>query len=334
MKLRHLIVFDMDGVLIDVGASYREAVRQTAQLFFQPAGDSHRLPRPLFALCDLAAVKQSGGLNNDWDLACLVVSLLFSRVEAPAGAGHPDPWSRYRQTISGCRVSGLAEFLESTPAPLARLLEGNGRRVDPFIAGLYDGDVGSGNIIKQIFQEIYLGADLFQDTYRQAPRVYLGQGLIKREALLIDPRLLKRLAEKNILAIATGRPRDEARYALERFNLEGCFREVLCLEDCRREEEKILQTRGETVCLSKPHPYMLDAIGSQLQNEFDRCYYVGDMPDDMLAAAGSRFGFKAVGVVLSAPDRAALRADLQQAGADYIIEDFTALAAIVSRPAA
>ncbi len=329
MKLQPLIVFDMDGVLIDVGESYREAVRQTAGLFFQPARQSERLPDPLFSLSDLAAVKHSGGLNNDWDLTCLVVSLLFGRVEKPAFDDHPDAWTRYRKTIAGCDVVRLAEFLQSTPAPLAGLLEANGRMIDPFIAGLYKGDVGSGNVIKQIFQEIYLGTDLFQSTYQRAPEAYRGAGLIGRETLLIDPQQLKRFAEKNILAIATGRPRAEADYALQRFGLKQHFTCVTCLEDCLREEERIRKARGETVSLSKPHPFMLDAIAAGLKENFGDCYYVGDMPDDMRAAASSRFGYKSIGVVLSAPDRPALQRQLQRAGADYLIDDFDALEKIV-----
>ena len=78
MKSKNLIVFDMDGVIIDVSASYRDVVRHTAGLFFQPAQGAEKLPDPLFDLADLAAVKQSGGLNNDWDLTYLVIKLLFS----------------------------------------------------------------------------------------------------------------------------------------------------------------------------------------------------------------------------------------------------------------
>ena len=65
MTKRTLIVFDMDGVIVDVSGSYREAVRQTARLFFKGIGSENTLPDPLFSLDDLARVKQAGGLNND-----------------------------------------------------------------------------------------------------------------------------------------------------------------------------------------------------------------------------------------------------------------------------
>ena len=54
-----VIVFDMDGVLVEVGASYREAIRETVRHF---TGDlvSHDL---------IQDFKNAGGWNNDWLLS-------------------------------------------------------------------------------------------------------------------------------------------------------------------------------------------------------------------------------------------------------------------------
>ena len=48
MQSQSLIVFDMDGVLIDVSESYRDTIRQTARLFFKGARAWEKLPDPLF----------------------------------------------------------------------------------------------------------------------------------------------------------------------------------------------------------------------------------------------------------------------------------------------
>ena len=220
MNKKNLIVFDMDGVLIDVSKSYRDTVRQTAGLFFKIAPSSEKLPDPLFDLADLAAVKQSGGLNNDWDLTCLIINLLFNLIEKPPVYDSPNPWLRYQKTISRCQVGALGEFLKSTPQPLSALFR---KTRNAFIYGLYSGDVGSGNIIKQIFQEIYLGRDLFEATYHLAPQFYHEQGFIHREQLLVDKAILAELSRKHILAIATGRPRAEADYPLESFWYQKIF---------------------------------------------------------------------------------------------------------------
>ena len=325
MNYRKLIVFDMDGVIVDVSKSYRDVVRQTAGLFFQPARSSEKLPRPLFELSDLAAVKQSGGLNNDWDLTFMVISLLFSLVDKLEVYKDRNPLTQYRQSIEQCEVDALSEFLLSTAKPLTTLLKKRGKQEDRFIRKFYTGDVGSGNIIKQIFQEIYLGPELFKATYNMESRFYKGEGFILREELLIDRSILEALSKENILAIATGRPAKEAEYPLEHFQLNKFFKHIMTLDDCIREEKRIFREEGKAVSLSKPNPFMLDAIVANQKEVINDYFYIGDMPDDMLAAARSPANFKSIGILISASDKSGLKRELQRAGANYIVEDFEGL---------
>lgn len=326
---KNLIVFDMDGVIIDVSGSYRDAVRQTARLFFQGAALWERLPDPLFSLADLARVKQGGGLNNDWDLTFLVINLLLTRVNGLIDLRNSDPWTRYRKAIKGCDVSDLCRFLRSEKRPISTLMKEKGMPENEFIAGLYTGDVGSGNVIKQIFQEIYLGKDLFKSTYGIPAKVACDEGLISREKLLIDRQTLEHLSRNNVLAIATGRPGAEADYPLDFFNIRAMFTTVFSLDDCLGEEQNLFEQEKITVSLSKPNPYMLDAIQAAQNQNFSKFYYVGDMPDDMLAASRARAEYIGIGILISSSDKDRLKRDLLQAGADYIIEDFAELVKIV-----
>jgi len=329
MTAKNLIIFDMDGVIIDVSGSYRDVVRQTTKLFFQPARQWENLPEPLFELSDLASVKQSGGLNNDWDLTCVVINLLYSLIPRPPVSESRDPRTRWRETLSRSDVTPIAEFLASTDQPLATLLQQKGKLHDVFVSGLYGGDVGSGNLIKQIFQEIYLGYELFRSTYNLKPNFYNSNGFILKENVLIDRSVLEVLGRDNMLAIATGRPIAEAEYPLRHFDLKKYFNLIYTLDDCLLEEKRILAEKGEKVSLSKPNPFMLDAIADGLKDNFSGYYYVGDMPDDMLAAANSRFGFKSIGIIVSAPEKLALKNELKRAGANYLVESFEALKEII-----
>jgi len=330
MKRKNLIVFDMDGVLIYVSLSYRDTVRQTARLFFKGAKGWEDLPDPLFSLLDLARVKQSGGLNNDWDLSFTVISLMYSLVKGPKAPTAAEPWAYYRAGISRCDVSELTRFLKSESQPLTRLAEKIGRPIHEFISACYTGDVGTGNIIKQIFQEIYLGSELFQATYGIFPSVYIGSGLIDKEKLLIDPSILEHLFLSHILAIATGRPKIEADYPLDRFRIRRYFSAVYTLDDCLREEKKRLEAGKGRIDLGKPNPYMLDALKVAFQEEVSGFYYVGDMPDDMMTAAASDAPFLGIGILLSSEDRKELAEALRKAGAAEIIDDFESLLTIMN----
>ena len=329
MKLPNLIVFDMDGVLIDVSGSYRETVRQTTRLFFSGAKGFDDLPDPLFPLTDLALLKQTGGLNNDWDLTALILHLLFAKVNTDAAPSSASDISSYEEAMRRCDVSDLALFLKTSSRPLTELLERHGRRSDPFVTCCYRGDVGTGNVVKQIFQEVYLGPSLFRKHYDQEPRFWTDEGLIHRETLLIDPALLAALARDHLLAIATGRPKAEADFPLDRFDLRKYFQALITLDDSLREEERIFHETGKRVLLKKPDPYMLDRIPGLIAKPFNGCYYLGDMPDDMQAARASRTGYRGVGVTVSSPEPEALRRDLLQAGADHLIMDYSALPGIL-----
>lgn len=330
MTPKQLIVFDMDGVIVDVSRSYREAARQTARLFFKGAQAWEHLPKPLFPLADLARIKQSGGLNNDWDLTYRIITLLFRAVNSPKTIHASDPWRQYHAFIEQCDVSALARFLNATDMPLSDLAAECENPDNTCVADFYINDVGSGNIIKQIFQEVYLGKGLFESTYDTAPRVHSAEGYINRETLLLDKAILSRLAEKNILAIATGRPKSEADYPLERFNINKYFRMVYTLDDCLKAEKQLSQQKGSAVSLSKPHPFMLDAIASRIAERISACYYVGDMPDDMMAAARSKAQFKGIGVVFSAPEKALLISELHKAGAEHVVEEVAGLMDILT----
>jgi len=68
--LPEVLVFDMDGVLVDVSGSYREAIRRTVEHF------TGRRPSPE----RIQDYKNRGGFNNDWELAHELIGELGGRV--------------------------------------------------------------------------------------------------------------------------------------------------------------------------------------------------------------------------------------------------------------
>jgi phosphoglycolate phosphatase-like HAD superfamily hydrolase len=274
---RALVVFDMDGVLIDVSGSYREAVRQTARLFFSRSNGYAELPDFLLPLEDSALLKQSGGLNSDGDLTAQALSLLCSTVTPTAEALRDDPSA---ESVPRFDVRGQAVFLRTTPLPFAGLLTRHGRLNDRRIAACHRGDVADGSLIKGLFQEIYLGHELFSRIHGRESRFWDKAGLIETERLLVERPLLEELARGHLLATATGRPRIEAEVTWHASPSACIFQQVLTLDDCTAAGETVLAAGGERVSLSKPHPSMLDAIARPLAGRFGKCLYLGDMPDD------------------------------------------------------
>ena len=71
MNRRSLLIFDMDGVLVDVTESYRETIRETV-LQFTGISITHK---------EIQAAKNRGGSNNDWELS---LELIRERGASPS----------------------------------------------------------------------------------------------------------------------------------------------------------------------------------------------------------------------------------------------------------
>ncbi|MBN2323393.1 MAG: HAD hydrolase-like protein [Spirochaetes bacterium] len=331
MSEKPLLILDMDGVIVDVTGSYREVVRRTVLCYLSEVIGADGLSRESVTLGDIAAVKNSGGLNNDWELTYELIDTVlgryFDRENAPIAG-------RFRavreaeddkELLSMCRSvlasSNRRSLTRLGETPVSRFYSGrrslsSGR--SPFL--LNGGDVKSGNLAKRIFQELYLGKDLFYNTYGEDPLFYDGTGYVMEETLIPRRAQLEELSRRCKLAIATGRPRSEAVYALERFGITRMFA-VLVTEDDVMEEERL---SGSS--LRKPHPFMLERC-------LERCgctahagsFYVGDMPDDMIAGKRANMmplGFVYEGLDISEDDKKAHRTLLVQNGARKVFGNY------------
>jgi phosphoglycolate phosphatase-like HAD superfamily hydrolase len=381
-KKSALVIFDMDGVLIDVSNSYREVVRLSVVTYLRVVLGADSLPGDVVTLADVDEVKKSGGFNNDWDLTCAIIDLLLRRYfDAPNGrlAGPESVAAQAshirrdgeklrvirsirksfdtRALISGVRVKPVrALYAEEMKGRNDLESRRNGNRRDhgqksPFLFN--EGDVGTGNLVKRIFQELYLGPPLFEQVYgmraifdptildrgisdlgifgrdasgRDAAR--RGRAFIDRERLIPSTAHLVELESLGGLAVATGRPRVEAVYPLKRFGIAHLFK-ALVSEDDVAEAEK---AQGRTMRKPDPFSVALAIERSGMEPAEHPVFYVGDMPGDVAAALGA--GAKPVGFVDpgagagdegEAEGRARHRDLLLGAGADAVFSDYDEL---------
>lgn len=339
-----VLIFDIDGVLVDVSESYRDAVRRTAQLYLEaviglPPCDGDWVSRE-----DVAAFKLAGGFNNDWDLTTGIVRYFVARLDAQATPrAAPETGTEIiaflRQAgrqiytpVESLRerkdIRAFAEQVRAAGGGLAAVCRILGGRNDHLVFA--EGDLRGTNLVKRIFEEVYLGEKLFRQQYGVARLIDRGDGLIHRESLIPNSQSLVSLSQRVLLGIATGRPRAQAIYALERFGIRKQFRALVALEDIHAAEQRLSTRRN----LSKPHPFaLLEAAQRITAQKRARCAYIGDTPDDIRAANAAKreVDFVAMGCLAAAEDKDALRREFERVGADVIVEHPDALAELIKQ---
>ncbi|VVA43966.1 conserved hypothetical protein [Candidatus Roizmanbacteria bacterium] len=102
--------------------------------------------------------------------------------------------------------------------------------------------------------------------------LYLGNskniGLVDNEKLLISKQKLQRLKDKyKKLGIATGRPKKEAKYMIEKNRLKGIFDCIVDMDDVKK---------------NKPYPDQLFLVIKKLN--LKQTIYIGDASCDVVAA--------------------------------------------------
>jgi phosphoglycolate phosphatase-like HAD superfamily hydrolase len=330
MSGKPLIIFDMDGVLVDVTGSYREVTRLTVIRYLTRVLGADIPERDFLSRSDVAAIKKSGGLNNDWDLTDAILDTylfhalqaspeLARRLEAVHRIGDDHGIIRkLRGVMERVDLSRLEALVHEKK--VTRLFTSLPHH-SPFLFNR--GEVKTGNLSKRIFQEIYLGRALFLDIYEEEPVFYRDEGYIERELMIPSPDELSVLTASHVLSIATGRPGVEAGYALERFGIAHCFRAMVSEDDVVEAE------RSVAASLRKPNPFSLHLCAERSGwVGAGTMYYVGDMPDDMRAAR--RAGAVGLGFVNHKSDenmreREAHRDILLENGAEAVFGGFEEL---------
>ncbi|TMD67066.1 MAG: hypothetical protein E6I91_07930 [Chloroflexi bacterium] len=209
---------------------------------------------------------------------------------------------------------------------------------------------------RDIFQEWYLGDNLYASTYGHLSKQQGKPGCIHFEQPLLPLEVVRSTLETlqrqdYVVGFATGRTSQEALYPLEMYGLRRYFDEehIATYDDVER-AEAVLRARGNHTLLGKPHPFQfLIAVDHSDQN-FNRLLeymeplettlledpgapepspaknesfvVVGDSTSDML---GGRAAGAITVAVLTGARTAEARQLLEQSRPDFTIEDMTRL---------
>ena len=385
-----LLIFDMDGVLIDVSRSYRKTIQRTIQIYLETCLGFARSRRGWITNEEISLFKSVGGFNNDWDLTSGLLLYLLS-LSGISPLRKRKRFASIEETLSYLKTKSslfrskphqrYLKFSGPTPSPSSPPTRGGDIYEGPFpnardqrldsripefnihlrrknlfsfldrvkskggglrgirrILGtswqgwVYGvGDLEKDNLVKRIFQELYLGKQ-FAPHYRLRPIFYRGEGLYKQERLLISKEILSSLRRKVRMGIASGRPRFEAELALKRFRLRPYFHSVVTLDESMEQEDRIFRSTGKRMKCSKPHPYPILKTVEEMGIPHRRCGYVGDVVDDMAAARAAKKHLEmvAVGFLAGHLRKKTARESLLKAGADRVIENPEELIHLVS----
>jgi HAD superfamily hydrolase (TIGR01548 family) len=331
-----IVIFDIDGVLIDVSKSYRETIKKTAAIYVKSVLGLKGDEKLLVSDDDIVTFKEIGGLNNDWDvtagLLCYFITLLEG--EEPEDFHTMDSMDEVvsflkknrnrirgglREILEKKDISGFAKHVRSLGRGLEAIKKALNSGKTRFIFGT--GDLEVDNVVKRIFQEVYLGSH-FKTIHHVTPLFYSRAGFSQRERLLVKRDSLSILSKRVKMGIASGRPKAEAILGLKNFRIERYFRSLVTLEDCEAEQERILALEGKRVNVFKPNPFSIIKAVRLIDPGKVRCAYVGDIPDDIEAAnrAKREIDIMSVGCLGPYRDKERVRQRFLEIGADLVID--------------
>ena len=338
------------------------------------AEESRRLSRAVFPEAAILALK-ARAINSNWDTCyattCLhlihLLSFLKNRLHIiPQHLLPLQPWetswiAAFRNQFSSSYLFGLWKEQESLP-PLNDLFSAPPfqgyvgleliNRFDIYAAellgipvnGVFSRYSSFWSFCRDIFQEWYLGDELYTQTYGHAPAQFGKPGCIHFEHPLLpseqERATLQTLLEQDYtLGFATGRVRQEAEYPLKMYNLLSYFdNQHISTYDYVEQAESTLRNCGDQTLLSKPHPFpFLLATDPNYQqtilqnpapkNTHPPFIVVGDSTSDILS--GRAAGALTIAVLTGARTPEA-RDLLAQSKPDFTIEDMTKLPALLA----
>ena len=159
------LIWDIDGVLVYVGASYRRAIIEATDYYLSEV-IGLRFEKNILSLADTQKFKLSGGFNNDWEITyAAVLCYLASAVHnIESGGGRVDSIKDLSGYVLGDETEPDLDLLLALAAD-----EGGGLvNLLKVLGGVYAANLTKAkemwdtDLIKRIFQEMYLGRLLFE----------------------------------------------------------------------------------------------------------------------------------------------------------------------------
>jgi phosphoglycolate phosphatase-like HAD superfamily hydrolase len=343
------VVFDCDGVLLDVRDSYSGAAAESASILLE-ALTGTKVNTSVFDGDVFFAFKKTGHFNNDWSvtyayvmgaLSTLTDSELSALDASAAKAEDGSPSERLNKLREIRTPSNLNQT--HIKATLIKLAESTGTGgVDSLDAHLlprigtnvkkllhYRGTVGE-SIVSTLFEEIFGGAKLFQETFGfHAQFTDKQTGYIEKEKPVLSKATVQKMEELlngRRFGVASGSIMNSAKHAL------GSTIDIFPRNAQVWYEDVDAASKG-TQNLQKPNGYTL-LRAAQAHAPYKRVVYVGDTVADLLTTRNAnkrtpKFSF--LGIYATTARQETTREMFLSLGADAVAPTVNQLPLIIQK---
>jgi len=362
------MVFDFDGVLVQTLQSCNQNIRKIVDYYFLEILGLQGRRGKLVTLGDIQMFKDTGLYNNDWTLSYAIITYylaILMRKLQQRGVLH-DLIKQFKdiqfldvcsfiQTLHevgeyskrhGIEATELANMKNDETLGLKSLLtlvkkrnqhletilmcslsQAEGKQQE-FIKKLVPYSLEKPDLLKRLFEESYLGKELFNKFYGVTPAFNFDESLLEKEEFIPSMETLHTLGSKfGKLAIYSEKPRDQAMYLLEKSNFKEYFDEngVVFYDDLTNFEKNYRIERNENVQLGKPNPTVFIRMVKKLVGEVSKAVYVGDTIADALLVENARLqrlsNVVFIGVLCSSRHPDKLLSQYMKHDADAIVTD-------------
>ena len=257
------LIFDCDGVLIDIKKSYDQTIDATTKYVLESL---EKITDPIeidFKIID--GFKSTGGFNDEVDLTYAAILSIVAAKKL-----EQDQTNFIFSVIKNSDSTGIKsveDFLKKQTD------------ISEIIDKLSYPGTHKENILYQIFDQLFYGPELYSKLFNIVSK-FSDVGLIENDDVIFNNELFLKLQKKfdKQISMVTGRGRESVNYSLKHLLEKFDLTNSVFLEDESRD-------------LAKPNPQALVNCIQGMNSQ--SCLYVGDsMEDFIMAKKASILGHK------------------------------------------
>ena len=251
------LIFDCDGVLIDITKSYDQTIITTAKYVLETLANINDSIDIDFKIID--GFKSTGGFNDEVDLTYAAILSIIAAKKLKK-----DQTEFIFNVIKNSDSTGI----KSVENFLKKQID-----ISEIIDQLSYPGSHKENILYQTFDQLFYGPKLYSKLFQKSSK-FSDPGLIENDDVIFNDNLSEKLQKKfgKQISMVTGRGKESVRYSLKHLLEKFDLINSVFLEDESRD-------------LAKPNPQAL--INSISGMNSKSCLYVGDSMEDFLMAKKS-----------------------------------------------